>query len=307
MDRFDAMTLLLAVVDHGSFSAASRALHVPLATVSRKVGQLEARLGAPLLIRSTRTLELTPAGIDYVAAARTILEQLDEAERQAVGELSEPRGELVVTAPVLFGRLHVMPIVCEFLAAHPLIDIRLHLVDHTLNLIDDHIDVAIRIAALPDSNRVAVPAGEVRWVTCASPALLAQYGTPTTPDDLVSMPCVAIDAGASPIGWRFEHPQGAHEISIRPRLSVTTADAAMAAALNNVGVVRLFHYQAADALANGSLQIVLEAYEAKPTPVNLLYASRGPMPMKKRRFLDFAAPRLRQALQQIQQISPPAD
>jgi len=305
MDRFDAMSMLLAVTEHGSFSAASRALQVPLATVSRKVAQLEAQLGTPLLIRTTRTLELTPAGIDYIASARSILEQLDEAERKATGELSQPKGELIVTAPILFGRLHAMPIICDFLAAHPRIDVRLLLTDRNLHLIDDHIDIAIRIGALRDSAMVAKPVGGVRRVTCASPALLHRYGTPATPADLLAMPCVALDTGANPTGWRFDNadPAGGFlDLDLSPRLSVSTADAAMAAAVRGVGVVRLFHYQAAAALADGSLQIILAAFEAAPAPVNLLYASRGYMPMKRRKFLDFAAPRLHDDLRLIKQI-----
>lgn len=308
MDRLEAMSMLLTVMEEGSLSAAGRALKVPLATLSRRISDLEALLGTRLLIRSTRKLTLTDAGTAYVMAARRILEQVEDAERAAAGEFTAPKGELVVTAPVMFGRLHLLPVVAEFLANFPLIDIRLVLSDRNVDLIDDHVDMAVRIGKLPDSSMIATPIGAMRTVTCASPALLAGLGIPQRPEDLPRFPCVAMDGPLSSLTWRFHRTRShaALDVTIRPRLIVTTAEAAAQAAIRGVGVARLLHYQVAEAVGRGELRIVLEAYEPAPVPVHVLHLSRGQMPLKMRAFLDFAAPRLRQVLGALlqRQVSP---
>jgi DNA-binding transcriptional LysR family regulator len=298
MDRLEAMSMLLTVTEKGSLSAAGRALQVPLATLSRRISDLEALLGTRLLIRSTRKLTLTDAGIAYVAAARRILEQVEDAEREAAGEFIAPKGELVVTAPVMFGRLHLLPVIADFLATFSEINIRLLLADRNIDLIGDHVDMAVRIGKLPDSSMVATQVGTMRTVTCASPALLASHGVPQKPDELLRFPCVAVDAPMPSPAWRFRNrrPGAALDIPILPRLVVTTAEAAVQAAVRSVGVARLLHYQVAEAVDRGELQIVLEAYEPEVVPVHLVHASRGQMPLKMRSFLDFAAPRLRQVL-----------
>lgn len=290
--------MLLTATEKGSLTAAGRALQVPLATLSRRISDLEALLGTRLLIRSTRKLSLTDAGIAYVAAARRILEQVEDAEREAAGEFIAPKGELVVTAPLLFGRLHLLPVVADFLAAFPDINIRLMLADRNVNLIDDHVDMAVRIGKLPDSSMVATRIGALRTLTCASPALLASHGVPGKPEDLQRFPCVAVDAPMPSPAWRFrgQRPGAALDVPILPRLIVTTAEAAAQAAVRGVGVTRLLHYQVAEALARGELQVVLEGHEPEPVPVHLVHASRGQMPLKMRSFLDFSAPRLRQVL-----------
>lgn len=301
MDRLEGMAMLLKVIELGSLSAASRALQVPLTTLSRKISDLEAQLGARLLIRTTRKLTLTDAGAGYVAAARRILEQVDEAEREAAGEFTEPRGELVMTAPLMFGRLHVLPLAAEFLATFPEIHIRMVLTDRNADLIADHVDMAVRIGALPDSSMVATQVGTMRTVTCASPALLARHAMARRPDDLSSLPCVTIDTPMPSPSWRFADPASgaAMDIAIRPRLTVSNPEAAADAAIRQVGIARLLHYQAIDAVRRGDLQIILEAYEPRPVPVHLLHASRGQMPLKMRRFLDFAVPRLKQVLSDV--------
>ncbi len=177
----------------GSLSAAGRALNVPVATLSRKISDLEALLGTQLLIRTTRKLTLTDAGVIYVAAARRIVEQVDEAEREATGEFTAPKGELVVTAPILYGRLHVLPVVADFLALFPEINIRFVLADRNVHLVDDHVDMAVRIGKLPDSAMVATRIGSMRTVVCASPTLLAGHGVPQTPHDLERLPCITVD------------------------------------------------------------------------------------------------------------------
>ncbi|RVC28693.1 LysR substrate-binding domain-containing protein, partial [Mesorhizobium sp. M7A.F.Ca.CA.004.04.2.1] len=181
MDRLEAMSLFVAAVEAGSLSAASRRFGIPLATVSRKISDLERHLNTRLLNRSTRRLTPTDAGQAYLAACRRILDEVGEAERTAAGEYSAPTGELAITAPVVFGRLHVLPVVTGFLAAYPDVDIRLTLADRITQLVEDHFDLAIRIGQLPDSSLVAIGVGAIRRVVCASPAYLAEHGTPTTP------------------------------------------------------------------------------------------------------------------------------
>ncbi len=184
MDRLEAMSLLVAVAEAGSLSAAGRKLGVPLPTVSRKISDLEAHLNTRLLTRSTRKLALTDAGAAYVAAAKRILDEVSEAERAASGEHAAPRGDLVITAPVVFGRLHVLPVIAEFLTQWPEINVRLVLADRNLHLIDDHIDIAVRIGALADSALVSTRVGAVRSVVCGSPAYFAAHGAPKKPEDL---------------------------------------------------------------------------------------------------------------------------
>lgn len=302
MDRLEAMTVLLKVVDRGSFSAASRELGLPLATVSRKVSELEAHLGTKLLLRTTRKVALTQAGALYVPSARRILEQIDETERQTVGEYQTPRGELMVTGPVLFGRLEVLPIVTEFLAAYPEINIRLALSDRNLHLLDDHVDVAVRIGELPSSGHIASGVGRIRTVVCASPAFLAAHGIPKSPADLVGLPCVNFDFLTPASAWLFRSPEtGAlHDIRVSPRLTVSTAEAAVWAATQGVGATRVLHYQCAEAVKKGELCILLHDFELDPLPVHLLHADGGTLPLKTRAFLDFTAPRLRQRLERLE-------
>jgi DNA-binding transcriptional LysR family regulator len=294
LDRFDAMSLLLAVVDHGSFSAAGRVTRVPVATLSRKIAELEQALGARLLIRTTRKLSLTDAGLTYVASARRILGLMEEAEREVAGEFVAPKGELVLSAPIFLGRLHVLPIVADFLAQFPEIRVRLLLMDHNVDLIGERIDMAIRIGRLPDSEMVATRIGFMRTVVCASPKLVEYLGAPQTPQDLLRFPCVGMEAPQPSPGWRFG-PLGT-EVPIKPRLSVSTAEAAMEAAILGVGATRLLYYQAEEAVRLGRLMLLLEGFEPDPAPVHLLHAASGHMPLKMRRFLDFAAPRFREAL-----------
>ena len=299
MDRFEAMSMLVAVTEAGSLSSASRSLKVPLATLSRKITDLEALLGTRFLIRTTRKLTLTDAGVAYVAAARRILEQVDEAERNALGEFTTPKGELVITAPLMFGRLHVLPVVADFLAAFPQISICLMLADRNVDLIDDRVDMAVRIGALPDSSMVATRIGSMRTVVCASPAVLREHGEPMHPQALSTYPCITVESPMPSPSWRFRDAGGGSgtiDIAVRPRLVVSTPEAAVDAAARGVGVTRVLHYQVANAVQAGALQIVLEGFEPEPSPVHLVHASRGAMPLKMRCFIDFAAPRLKALL-----------
>lgn len=296
MDRIDAMATLVAAVDAGSLSGASRALGMPLATVSRKVSDLEAHLRTQLLIRSSRRLTLTEVGEAYVDAARRILDAMDEAERAASGEYRAPRGHLTLTAPVLFGRLHVEPVVRDFLRAYPDISVRLTLADTVLNLVDDHIDVAIRIGPLPDSRLVALRLGEVRWVACASPDYLARREEPLTPDALAEHDCVMFEGLYANAIWTFGQGKQMCTVAVRPRLSVNSADAAVAAAIGGAGITRVLSYQVAEAVAEGALVALFKLLEPPALPVHMVHAGQSRLPLKLRAFLDFAAPRLRASL-----------
>jgi DNA-binding transcriptional LysR family regulator len=298
MDRLEAMAILVAAVETGSLSGAGRRLGTPLPTISRKLSDLEAHLGTRLLVRTTRRLSLTDAGTAYLAASKQILEQVDEAERLAGGEYSAPRGELIVAAPIAFGRLHILPLVNELLRRFAEIDVRLVLSDRNAHLIDDHIDIAARIGALPDSGMVATRVGTVRYVICASPAFLAAHGVPRIPADLSDLPCVTFEALGAADGWPFKigPSQREERVAIRSRLSVSTAEAAIDAAVAGVGVTRVLSYQAARAVEEGRLRIVLEDFESQPLDVSLIHAGQGRLPLKTRAFLDLATPRLRQVL-----------
>ncbi|MCE4060217.1 LysR family transcriptional regulator [Pandoraea sputorum] len=293
MNRLESMSILIAVVDAGSLSAAARGLGMPLATVSRKVGELEAHLKTRLLHRTTRQLSLTEAGSAYVAACRRILEEIGEAERTATGEYATPKGELVLTAPVVFGRLHVLPVVAEFLAQYPEIDVSLLLTDRVVHLMDEQADVALRIGHLPDSSMVASHIGTVRRVVCASPNYLATHGEPKQPQDLAGQACITFEVLASRRAWEFGEGRTGQSVPIRSRLAVNTAEAAISAAVLGVGFVRVLSYQVAQAVRDDALRVVLDDFEAAPLPVNLVHKGQTPLPLKLRAFLDFAAPRLR--------------
>jgi DNA-binding transcriptional LysR family regulator len=295
MDRLDAMSVFVAVAESGSLSGASRNLGIPLPTVSRKLAELETHLGTRLFIRSTRKLALTDAGAAYLPACKRILEQIRDAERTASGEYLSPRGDLVVTAPIVFGRLHVLPVINEFLASYPEIDVRLVLSDRNVHLIDDRVDLAVRIGALQDSNMIATRVTSVRRVVCASPAFLASVGAPKVPADLSKLACITFDSFTSSATWSFVAPGSRTEraVPIHSRLSVNTAEAAIDAAVAGVGLTRVLSYQAAKAVAENKLKIVLAKYEPDALPVNLVHLGPGLLPFKTRAFLDFVAARLR--------------
>lgn len=296
MDRFDAMSVLLAVTDAGSLSAGARRLGMPLATVSRKVSELEAHLHTKLLNRGSRRLELTDAGQSYVAACRKILEDVVEAERAASGEYRAPRGELVITAPIVFGRLHVLPIVGAFLKAYPDIEVRLTLADRVVNILEEHVDVALRIGELPDSSLIASRVGLIRRVVCASPDYLEARGTPVEPNDLESHDCVTFEGLMSSRSWTFWDNGTPQAVTIHSRLVVNTAESAVDMAVAGLGLTRLLSYQIEAPLAEGKLAVVLERFEPPQVPVSLVYGSSGLLPLKLRAFLDFAMPRLKAKL-----------
>lgn len=306
MDKLSAMAILLRVVETGSLSAAAKRLNVPLATVSRRIAELEAHLTTRMLNRSSRRLSLTEAGRLYVDACKRILDDVEEAERAVMGVHKTPRGRLTVTAPVVFGRTLMMPIIADFLAEYPEVDLKLVLADRLLNLLESDVDVALRIGELGDSSLVASRLGTVRRVTCGSPSYLATHGRPQAPEDMANHICVTFDNLASPEAWRFARPDGEVLVPVRSRLIVTTAEAAIDGAEAGLGLTRLLSYQVADARRAGRLEVVLDDHELPAWPVSLVHAGQKFLPRKVRAFLDFATPRLRERLRDDSRSVPQA-
>jgi DNA-binding transcriptional LysR family regulator len=302
LDRFEAIKTLLAAVDGGSLSAASRKLGMPLPTVSRKVTELEAHLGTQLLVRTSRRLMLTDAGTAFVEASRMVIDRLEDAERVASGEYRAPRGDLLVTASIMFGKLHVTPIVLDFLAAYPDVNVRLVLADHVIDMFENHVDAAIRIGRLPDSGLVATRVGEIDWVTCASPDYLAKRGTPSRPADLRDHACVAFEGLLPSREWTFRHETSVETITIYPRFAANTAEAVIEAGMAGIGIVRLTSYQAASAIHAGRLVAVLGDARPEPMPVHLVHTGQAMIPLKLRAFLEFARPRLKAQLAAIKLV-----
>jgi DNA-binding transcriptional LysR family regulator len=228
------------------------------------------------------------------------MEEIEEVERAASGEYKEPRGELVLTAPVLFGHMYILPIVTDFLAAYPDINVRLLLSDRNLHLYDEHVDMAVRLGSLPDSSMIATRVGVMATVVCASPELLAAHGVPKHPKELEKLPCV-IFTGPATTSWVFRDPTTQREFSVNiaPRLSVTSAEAAVQAALRRTGITRVYRYHCAESLGAGNLVQILRDFDVDPIPVHLVHGERGVLPQKMRVFLDFAARKLRSALSEL--------
>jgi len=291
------MAMLVSSVEEGSLSAAARKLRIPVATLTRNVNDLETLVGTKLLIRSTRKLELTDAGADYLASAKQILEQVDEQERRAAGEFTAPRGELVITTPVQIARLRVLQVIDQFLALYPEIRIRLIQSDRNVDLIDSHADVAVRVGRLRDSSLLAARVGSLRVVVVASKELLRKHGVPQTPDDLRGYPWIVFDSpGLSP--WRFRHPDTGQIFTMAevPRLLVSSPDAAVDAAIDGIGATLVLEHDVDAAIKAGKLNFVLQSFEVEPIPVHVVHLSRKVMPVKLRRFIDFAVPKLREEL-----------
>jgi DNA-binding transcriptional LysR family regulator len=292
VDRIEDIEVFVEVAEQASFSAAARRLTRSPAAVTRAIADLEGRLGVRLLNRTTRAVSLTDAGQRFLGGARRVLADLTEIEQAAAGQGLAPRGELAVTAPILFGRLHVLPIVTDFLKDYPEVTARLMLLDRPVDLVEEGLDVAIRIGALPDSSAIATRLGSLRRVIVASPGYLMRGGTPVTPADIATHDSIVFGA---PGPWAF----GDETVRFSPRLTVTTAEAAIDAASAGLGITRVLSYQAVDALARGDVVRVLAPFDADETPVHLLYPGGAHPPPKLRAFVDFAVPRLRHALDGI--------
>jgi DNA-binding transcriptional LysR family regulator len=295
MDRLDAMRVILAVVDAGSLSAGSRKLNAALPSVSRKVAELERYLGTNLLVRTSRNIQLTDAGRDYVESARRIIADLEDTERRASGEYNTPRGELTITAPLEFGASHVMPVALSFMAEYPEVTLKLITADRLVHMVDEHIDVAVRLGHLADSALYAVKVGEFRLVTCASPTYLARCGTPEHPRDLAAHDGILF--GTQDLFWTYRIDE--HDVICAPRqrITVNTAAGNLAAAIGGLGVARVFDYQLCGQIEAGALTRILPDGDSELRPVHLVYPRQGLMPLKVRAFIDWATPRLRAACQ----------
>lgn len=291
-DRLKTMSILVKVVDKGSISSGAKALGMPVATVSRRISELESDLKAELVLRSPRGLTLTDTGVAYVAACRRILDEVAEIERGASGEFSAPRGTLTLTAPIVFGRMHVLPVVTEFLQSYPDINVRLQLIDRPVSLSEEHIDMAVRIGPLPDSGLIARKVGEVRHIVCASRSYLEAHGRPKAPSDLEGASCIVFDQFLADQAWSFEAEGKIFRIPVHARLHVNTAEAALDAAEAGLGFTRVLSYQAEPGIKAGRLEAVLPSWEGTPLPVNFIYEQRSLIPQKLRAFIDFAAPRI---------------
>lgn len=286
MDRLEAMRTFVAVASLGSFVEAARRRRLSASAVTRAVVQLEDDLGVTLLNRTTRSVRMTERGEIYLDACLRILADMDDADRRVRGQDAEPRGALSLAAPLLFGRLHVQPIVLELLAAHPALSVRLTLSDRNAHLVEEGLDAAVRIGELADSRLKAARLGAVSRVLAASPTYLAKRGRPLAPADLAGHDIVAFD-GLEPGGeWRF----GADGpvVHVEPRLSVNSADAAIAAAEAGLGITRTLSYQVADAVAAGRLEVLLQAFAPPPLPVNVIYPSQRIASANVAAFVDAA-------------------
>jgi DNA-binding transcriptional LysR family regulator len=295
MDRIDAMKVFVAAIDEGSLAEAGRKLGRSSAAASRAVAFLEGHVGVPLLYRTTRSIKLSEAGERYAAACRRMLTDLDEADMLAAGERSTPRGTLALTAPVTSGEQVLRPILDAFLDAYPTVSAKLRLLDRRMNLIDEGIDVALRIGHLPDSSMVAVRVGEVRRIVVASPSYLAKHPRIDEPGDLAKQQIIAMNN--SGVGsWSFPPADGSaipRTVQFTPRLLVNSVRAAVASAVEGRGVTRPLSYQVAEHVRDGRLQVLLRSDEYAPLPVHIVTPEGRLSVPKVRAFVDFAVPRLR--------------
>ncbi|MEQ4599531.1 MAG: LysR family transcriptional regulator [Methylobacteriaceae bacterium] len=292
MDRLQGMRVFVRVAESGGFAGAARALSMSPAAVTRAVAALEAVIGARLFIRTTRSVKLTEAGGRYLEDCRRILAEIAEAEAAAAGSTATPTGVLTLTAPVQFGRLYVLPVVTDYLTRHPAVTVRALFLDRIVNLIEEGIDVGVRIGHLADSGLTATRVGSVRRVVCAAPSYLERHGVPETPRDLRDHAVIGASNPGTLPEWRFG-PEGRTTVSVHARLVCNTVDAALAAALDGWGIARLLSYQVASAVAEGRLRILLTDDEEAPVPIHVVSPGGRRAPAKTRAFVDLAAARLR--------------
>ena len=293
MDQLHLIKVFVAVVDSMGFAGAARKLGISPPAVTRAVSELEGHLGLRLLTRTTRTVRVTEAGERYAQDCRRIVADLLEADESVSGLHTAPRGRLTVTAPVLFGALHVTPIVTEYLTRYPQVSATCLFLDRVVNLLDEGVDVAVRIGELPDSTLQAVRVGQVRRVICASPAYLAQHGTPQTPAELERHSIVSASSVTPAPEWKLAHRGQAHTVRLQPRMTTTTNDSAVVAALSGFGLTRLLSYQVTEHLRSGRLQTVLTEHEPEALPVHVVHREGRQAPKRVRAFLDLAIEQLR--------------
>jgi DNA-binding transcriptional LysR family regulator len=289
MDRIDAMQAFVAVADLQGFAPAARKLRLSPSAVTRLIAALEERLGARLLQRTTRSVALTDAGTRYLERARRILADVEEAELAAEGERTRPSGRLVVSAPVGFGRLHVSPVMAAYLQRYPEVAAELRLEDRVVNLVEDGIDLAVRIGILADSSLVARHVGEMRRIVVASPDYLKRHGEPKTPAEIAGHQTIQFGASAVTGEWRFADGGREFRLNTAPRFACNVADAAIQYAEQGGGLTRVLAYQAAEAIRRGSLKIVLQKFEQPALPIHIVYPTSRLLSAKVRTFVDLVS------------------
>lgn len=292
MDRWQAMRVFVKVAETGGFAEAARRLYMSPPAATRAVAALEETIGARLLIRTTRSVKLTDAGQRYLADCQRILSDLADAEAAAAGSYATPSGTLVVTAPVLFGQMHVLPIVMDYLSQHPAVTAQTLFLDRVTNLIEEGMDVAIRIGHLADSELNAIRVGTVRRVVCASPAYLAAHGEPMAPAELAGHRIIANVSAWPSLEWRFGRERKT-SVSVHPQLVCNLNEATISAAIEGWGLARVLSYQIDAAVRDGRLRVVLADFEEGPLPVHVVHAGGHGPSAKIRSFVDFAVEQLK--------------
>lgn len=293
VDRLQQMKVFVAVAEEQGFAAGARRLRQSAPTVTRAVAGLEQHLGVKLLNRTTRYVRATQAGLRYLEDARRILADVDAAEDAAAGINAEPRGVLSVTAPVLFGRQFVVPCIVDYLQKYQNMQVNALFLDRTVGLLEEGLDVGVRIGDLPDSSLRALRVGAIRRVLVASPSYLNDHGRSETPQALALHTTIASSAGSFAAGWRFRSNGKEHSMRLHPRLTVTTNDAAIQAALEGLGITNVLFYQVADDIAAGRLEVVLAEHELPARPIHVIHREGAHSPNKVRAFIDLVATRLR--------------
>ena len=296
MDKLRAMTTFVTIADRGSLTAAADALGTSPPSVVRTLAALERELGARLLTRTTRRIALTEEGRDYLERARRVLSQVEEAEAALSARQDTPQGRIALTSSVMFGRLHVAPLLAEFLGAHPRMQAELLLLDRVVNLLEEGLDLGVRIGHLPDSSLVAIPVGETRRVICASPAYLRRAGTPAAPEDLAAHSCIRFTGLIAGNEWEFAGRDRPKRIAVDGPLVTNQADAALDAALNGLGCGMFLCYQVGGAVAAGRLRFLLRDHEPPSLPIHVVFPEGRLMSSRVRALLDWLVPRLRQRL-----------
>lgn len=293
MDRLHLINVFVAVVDAGGFAGAARQLGLSPPAATRAINELEASLGVRLLTRTTRVVRLTEPGARYVEDCRRILAEMAEADESVMGLHASPRGRLTITAPARFGTMHVTPLVTEYLQRYPEVSAACWFLDRVVNVVDEGVDVAIRIGELPDSSLQSIRVGRVRRVICAAPGYLAEHGTPRSPEELAGHRIISASGVTPTPEWRLRRDGEPVIVKLQPRMTTTTNEAALDAAVLGFGLTRLMSYQVDAALRDGRLRAVLVEFEEAALPVQVVHREGRHASQKARAFIDLAVERLR--------------
>lgn len=303
MNKLKAMATFVKIVDSGSLSAAADKLSISQSSVVRSLAALEKSLGAQLLFRTTRRISLTEEGEEYCQRCRQILLEIEDAENALSQQQTIPKGIIRITAPQTFGRLHLSPVINEFLDTYPEMEVELLLLDRVVDLIEEGMDIALRIGTLPDSTLMAKAVGEVRYQVCASPDYLAKQGIPQTPKALAEHSCIQLTALKTHAAWHFQTEQGDYKLAVHGGFKTNHVETALDACKNGRGFGRFLSYQVSDLINQGKLVAVLEKYETAAIPVNLVYPHSRLLSSRSRAFIDWAKPRLAARLRHFEDYS----